>query len=155
MFQKVDWFFGRNSFIGTSPDSNVDCSCCGSGLLEVKCSSSIKREKPSHENISFLTLGENDKITLKQSHPFFYQVRGQMSVTGKNHCGSFVYTHFGIHQERITLNPEFWKNILQTLQQFWYNFLAQILGTNFKLSLINQKYIPKKMILILHLFQIF
>ena len=126
MFQKVDWFFGRNSFIGTSPDSNVDCSCCGSGLLEVKCSSSIKREKPSHENISFLTLGENDKITLKQSHPFFYQVRGQISVTGKNHCGFFVYIHFEIYQERITLNSEFSKNILQTLQQLWHNFLAQV-----------------------------
>ena len=23
----------ENPFIGTSPDSNVDCSCCGSGLL--------------------------------------------------------------------------------------------------------------------------
>ena len=100
MFQKVDWFFGRNSFIGTSPDSNVDCSCCGSGLLEVKCSSSIKREKPSHENISFLTLGENDKITLKQSHPFFYQVRGQMSVTGKNHLVSlFMHTLEFIRKE--------------------------------------------------------
>ena len=47
-----------------------------------------------------------------------------MGVTGKNHCDFFVYTHFGIHQERITLNPEIWKNILQTLQQFGYKHLA-------------------------------
>ena len=64
----------ENPFIGASSDSNVDCSCCGSGLLEVKCPSSIKREKPSHENLSFLTLKENGKVTLKQNHPFFYQV---------------------------------------------------------------------------------
>ena len=44
----------ENSFIGASPDSNVDCSCCESELLEVKCPSSIKREKPSHKNLSFL-----------------------------------------------------------------------------------------------------
>ena len=93
----------ENPFIGASPDSNVDCSCCGSGLLEVKCPSSIKCEKPSHENLSFLTLGENDKVTLKQ---------GQMSASGKNHSDFFVYTHFEIHQERITLNAEIWKNIL-------------------------------------------
>ena len=65
----------ENLFIEASPDSNVDCSCCESGLLEVKCSSSIKREKPSHENLSFLTL--------KQNHPFFYQAQGQMGVTEK------------------------------------------------------------------------
>ena len=47
-----------------------------------------------------------------------------MGVTGKNHCNFFVYTHFRIHQERITLNPEIWKNIPQTLQQFWYKYLA-------------------------------
>ena len=114
----------ENPYIGALPDLNVDCFCYGSGLLEVKCPSSITPEKPSLENISFLTLGENDKVTLKQNYPFFYQVQGQMGVTGKNQCDFFVYTHFRIHQERITLNPEIWKNILQTLQQFWYKYLA-------------------------------
>ena len=47
-----------------------------------------------------------------------------MGVTGKSHCDFFVYAHFGIHQERNTLNPEIWKSILQTLQQFWYKNLA-------------------------------
>ena len=83
-----------------------------------------KLNKPSLKNISFLTLGENDKVTFKQNYPFFFQVQGQLGVTGKNQCDFFVYTHFGIHQERITLNPEIWKNILQTLQQFWYKYLA-------------------------------
>ena len=72
----------ENPFIGASPDSYVDCSCCRSELLKVKCPNSIKREKPSHKNLSFLTLRENDKVTLKQSHPYFYQVQGQMGVTG-------------------------------------------------------------------------
>ena len=82
----------ENPFIGASSDSNVDCSCCGSGLLEVKCPSSIKREKPSHENLSFLTLKENGKVTLKQNHPFFYQVQGQMGVTGKSHWFLCLFT---------------------------------------------------------------
>ena len=66
----------ENPFTGASPDSNVDCSCCGSGLLVIKCPSSIKREKSSHKNLSFLTLAENGKVTLKQNHQFFYQVHG-------------------------------------------------------------------------------
>ena len=72
----------KNPFIGASPDSNVNCSCCGSGPLGMKCPNSIKREKLSHENVSFLTLGENDKVIFNQNHPFFYQVQGQMGVTG-------------------------------------------------------------------------
>ena len=55
----------ESPFIGASSDSNLDCSCCWGGLLEVKCPSSIKRKKPSHENLSYLTPGENDKVTLK------------------------------------------------------------------------------------------
>ena len=87
----------------------------------MKCPSSIKREKPSHENRSFLTLGENEKVTLKQNHPYFHQVRGQMGVTGKNHCDFFVYTHFGIHQERITLNREIWKIFFKHCNSFGTN----------------------------------
>ena len=142
----------ENPFTGASPDSNVDCSCCGRGVLKVKCPSSIKRENLSHENLSFLTLRENDKVTLKQNHSFWYQLQIQKGVTGKNHCDFFIYIHFGAHQERITLNPEIWKNFLQTLQEFWYKYLApEILSKNFrrllkallymtkpKLSLINQ-----------------
>ena len=80
MCQKVYWFLlEENPFIGASPDSNVDCSCCGSGLLEVKSSTSIKREKPSHKK----QVKKNEKIILKQNHPFFYQAQGQMGVTGK------------------------------------------------------------------------
>ena len=41
-----------NPFIGASPDSNIECSCCGKGTLEVKCASSVKNEKPSHENLT-------------------------------------------------------------------------------------------------------
>ena len=51
----------ESPFIGAFPYSNVDCSCCGTGLLEVKCPRSIK---PSYENLSFPTLGENDKVIL-------------------------------------------------------------------------------------------
>ena len=105
----------ENPFIGASPHLYVDCSICGNGLLVVKCPSSIKHEKPSHENLSFLILGKAS---------IFYQVQGQMGVTGEIIVISFCFTHFGIRQERFTLNPEIWKNIHQTLQQFWFKYLA-------------------------------
>ena len=53
----------EDPFIGASPDSDVDCSCCGNGLLEVKCPSSVKSEKPFHETFSYLKHAKNDKVT--------------------------------------------------------------------------------------------
>ena len=114
----------ENPFIGASPDSNVDCSCCWSGLLEVKCPSSIKREKSSHENLSFLTLWENDKVTLKPNHPFFYQVQGQMGVTGKNHSDFFVYTHWNSSGKNYTQSRN-----LEKYSSDIATFLVQISNT--------------------------
>ena len=41
-----------------------------------------------------------------------------MGTIGKNQYDFFVYKHFGIHQERIILNPEIYssKIVLQKLQ---------------------------------------
>ena len=92
-----------------------------------------------------------------------------MDVTGKIHWDFFVYTHSGIHQERITINPAIWKNILQTLQQFCYKYLApKILSQKLQtppqsIALHDQaQFQPdrsniytQKMIMLLHLFQSF
>ena len=47
-----------------------------------------------------------------------------MAVTGKSYCDFFVYTQFGIYQERILFDPIIWNNILEKLQYFWHNYLA-------------------------------
>ena len=82
----------ENPFIGPLPDSNVDCSCWRSGLLEVKCPSSIKHEKPFHKNLSFLTLGENGKVTLKQNHPFLSSKQTNVCHWKKSLWFLFLYT---------------------------------------------------------------
>ena len=34
-----------NPFIGASPDGVVHCSCCGTGVLEIKCPYSCKEKQ--------------------------------------------------------------------------------------------------------------
>ena len=150
----------ENPFMEASPDSNVDCSCCGSGLLEVKCPNSIKREKPSHEN---------DNVTLKQNHPFFYHVQRQMGVTGKNHCGLlFIHTLELVRKELHWIQKSgkiFFKHCnsfgtnIYHLKFYYKNFKhlpkALLYMIKPKLSLINQKYISQRMTLPLYLFQTF
>ena len=92
----------ENPFIGASPDSNVDCFCCGSGLLELKCSSSIKREKPSNENLSFLTLGENDKVTLSKTIHFFTKYNDKWLSLKKIIVVSYLYTLWSLSGKNYT-----------------------------------------------------
>ena len=92
----------ENPFIGASPDSNVDCFCCGSGLLELKCSSSIKREKSSHENLSFLTLGENDKVTLSKTIHFFTKYNDKWLSLKKIIVVSYLYTLWSLSGKNYT-----------------------------------------------------
>ncbi|CAC5363191.1 unnamed protein product [Mytilus coruscus] len=40
----------KKGYLGSSPDGMVECSCCGSGMLEVKCPLSIAHTIPSHVN---------------------------------------------------------------------------------------------------------
>ena len=74
----------------------------------------------------------------------------QMAVTGKSYCDFFVYTQFGIHQERIIFDPIIWNKILKKLQHFWHNYLApeinvQTLKTSSEIVSLND---PKKTLLI-------
>lgn len=39
---------------GASPDLLIECSCCGKGVLEIKCPYSIANAIPSPQNLSFL-----------------------------------------------------------------------------------------------------
>ena len=54
-------------FLGASLDLSVECSCCGKGILEVKCPFSIANDIPTHLNLDYL-VRINDEVTLKRKH---------------------------------------------------------------------------------------
>ena len=114
-------------YIGASPDLMINCSCCGDGLVEIKCPYSIAHEKPTADNLSYLEKhyesGET-VIRLGLKTAYYYQVQGQMGVTGLNFCDFFVFTKFGYHLERIHFDLSFWENLLEKLTWFWINYVA-------------------------------
>ena len=67
-----------NMFLGGSPDLLASCSCCGDGVVELKCPNACKNVSPLTNPPSFLEV-----MKLKTSHPYYAQVQGQMGVTGK------------------------------------------------------------------------
>ena len=56
----------EHPFIAASPDCPVTYKCCGDGLLEVKSPHSIRREKPTVQNLDYLEFDEDGNIHLIQ-----------------------------------------------------------------------------------------
>ena len=88
-------------YLGTSPDRKVydPSSALHCGLLEIKC--------PDKENFcmcKFLIKGHVTGVyKLKTSHEYYYQVMGQMALTGSPWCDFFVKCKNDYHLERIFL----------------------------------------------------
>ena len=64
-------FTGTNRHLrhlAASPDLLIECTCCGEGLLEIKCPYSIANECPTIENLPYLVT-TNDKMVLEKKTP--------------------------------------------------------------------------------------
>ena len=118
----------NKSFIGASPDAVVSCSCCGKGVLEIKCPYSIANQIPSETNLTYLRKTAVDgKVKLVISHPYYSQVQTQMGVTGQRWCDFLIYTRHGIHLERIMFDQQRWLQILFAAEYFFINHIAPVL----------------------------
>ena len=81
-------------YISASPDLKIECRCCGTGLVEIKCPYTIRDVKPTKTNQTQLSITDNI-ISLKQNNSHFYQIQGQLGILGINHCWYFIFTHQG------------------------------------------------------------
>lgn len=57
-------------YISASPDLMVECTCCGKGLVEIKCPYVIRDCKPTLENLPQLEK-INDKVQLKRTNAHY------------------------------------------------------------------------------------
>ncbi|XP_046686669.1 uncharacterized protein LOC124372331 [Homalodisca vitripennis] len=83
-------------FLAASPDGIID----GKGLVEVKCPAAAKNLTPAdavrRKIIKFCKLDECGELKLKVTHSYYYQVQGQLHVTGKQFCLFTVWTPHGV-----------------------------------------------------------
>ena len=67
-------------FLGATPDGTISCSCCGTGLLEIKCPYTYRNVNPSdimNESFYLQTKSDGTKV-LDSSHDYHYQIQSQM-----------------------------------------------------------------------------
>ena len=123
-------------FLGTSVDGVVDCSSCGIGLVEIKCPY-LGRNKAPQEAPSLYSskkapfcaeLDENNHLKLSTTHNYYYQVMGQMAISGKKWVDFVIWTKSGEPSiERIHFDEALWKNMIPKLQSFYeYGLVAEL-----------------------------
>ena len=92
--------------LDASPDGLVQCTCCGEGLLEVKCPYTL-RESSDFGQLAWMCLVD-DIYGLSRSHRHYFQVQMQLFVTNKMYCDFVVWSPEGLFVERIYPDREWW-----------------------------------------------
>ena len=114
--------------LGASPDGLTFCSCCGSGVLEVKCPYSVRETIPT--SVSYIIEGTEGVFKLSRKHKYYYQIQGQMSILEVLYCDFVCWTPHGVHLERIAYDVEFVNNMIPQLTCYFLGvILPEILCT--------------------------
>ncbi|XP_049326742.1 uncharacterized protein LOC125787031 [Astyanax mexicanus] len=104
--------------LGASPDRKVvDNSGLLQGLLEIKCPN-----VDTFVECSYLSARPDDTFALKCNHDYYYQVMGQMGITGMKWCDFFVHCTNDNHLERIHFDAKKWESMKTKLDMFFFEY---------------------------------
>lgn len=72
-----------------------------------------------------------------ENHNWYYQVQGQLHVTGFEFCYFAVWTYTGIKIEKIDRNDTFWQNKMESkLVDFYMKYLLpEIVDSRYERSM--------------------
>lgn len=117
-------------FIGATPDGIV-CDDGQSGIMEVKCPFSIRDwtietalESYARKSTLFLEKKDNE-ILLKRNHAYWYQVQGQLLVSGAKFCDFITFTRQDLVIERIYPDVNTMSMMLEKLCNTYCLYIAK------------------------------
>ena len=98
-------------FMGATPDGLINCACCNTGVLEIKCPFRCKhkffQEAATENSTRFFLQDINGTLALKEDHSYYYQVQMQMKLCHVQYCDFVVWRKNDIFIQRIQLNSAF------------------------------------------------
>ena len=124
----------KYSYIGATPDSLVNCDCCGKGCLEVKCPYCVRdshvADLATQKNSALVEI--DGVLKLRKDHAHYFQVQTQILVCQVDYVDYVVWTSKGIHVERVLPDVEVLKLIETKSRSFFQNaVLPELLGSFF------------------------
>jgi hypothetical protein len=107
--------------LGASPDGIVSCSCCGSGVLEIKCPHKYQYGFEGALGDRNFCLDEN--FELKRKHRYFFQIQHQMYVCDVQYCDFVVWTESAVSISRVTRDDSLLERLLPKMQSFFLQYI--------------------------------
>lgn len=75
------------------------------------------------KKVPFCQLSDG-QMSLKRNHDYYYQVQGQLHVTGRTFCYFVVWTTKGLVYEKIERDDQFWEREMELkLEKFYFECL--------------------------------
>ena len=104
-----------------SPDGFVDCSCCGKGLVEIKCPFTAKDLHPDAiREEQHLCLAVKDMST---SQSYCTQIQSQLVISERHYCHLAVWTNKGIAIERVYQDVNFTEKLTRKLTTLYVDYI--------------------------------
>lgn len=95
----------NNPFLAASPDGIIGTE----QVIEVKCPyRGYGQQIVANKTFPFLERSPDQKIHLKHTASYYYQIQGQLGITGRKSCFFVVYTGSDIFMEEIAFDSEYW-----------------------------------------------
>ena len=119
-------------YLGATPDGFVKCSCCGCGVIEIKCSFSCNDRsflQAIGEKNFCLERSEDDSFVLKKQHAYFYQCQLQMQMCAVYFCDFVIWKSDELVINRIKRNDAFLMETIDKATKFFkYGILPELVG---------------------------
>ena len=116
-------------YLAASPDGNFTCSCCGTGVLEIKCPYKYKEGLVGVAEDKSFCLDANNNI--RKNHAYFSQVQLQMHVCDVQFCDFFIWTKTDNIISRVPKDKSFLMDALPRAKElFFAHILPQLITRN-------------------------
>ena len=115
-----------------SPDASVYCTCCGHGVLEIKCPYILKDKSLKEEilkDVFYVGVNTDGKYFLQKQLKYFFQVQLEMRVTEVSYCDFMVWTPSEFIVLRIEPDSSFIESVFNKCDIFWNMFILRELVT--------------------------
>lgn len=113
--------------IGATPDGKI-CENGESGILEIKCPFSV-RDNTISEAVTarpdFFLESDGLVMTLKKTHAYWYQVQGQLLITGAKFCDFVTYTRKDLHVVRVLPHRDTMEAILSKMCHVFSKYMCK------------------------------
>ena len=91
-------------------------------VLEIKCPFAARDRPINPTTVPFLE-DTDGVLCLKNKHDYFFQVQGQMFVTGRSLCKFVVFTKVDMKVLLVKADKTFQENMMSKLDKFYSDFV--------------------------------